>query len=877
MSYKINTSKLFTKISFGHTIIVLFLSSATVFAQIDGQKTFINKSLLKDNQNISATKNATNTKHIVKNDSIKKIAIDSLSVKNDTIKQKESLSDKVKHFAIDYTEVNEKNKYIKLYNKAHIQYEDIDLEAGVIYIDYKKKEVYAGRIPDSLGNLTQRPVFKQGNTTSINDSIRFNFDTKKALVWNTITTEGEFTLFSEVTKKFNDSVMFVKNVRFTTSKDSVHPEYYFLSKKAKIVPGKKIVIGTTQMWIEEVATPIVIPFGFFPLTKKRTSGFIIPKFAQSQQGFFLNDGGFYWAMSPYADLTVRSDIYTNGSYRFNIGSRYKKRYRFGGSLNFSYNNIIQSERGLPEYQKNTDWNIRWQHNKDKKSSPLSSFRATVNFGSSKYYRNTLNYNSITNANSTLRNQMSSSVTYNKNFVKLPVDFTISLKHSQNTNTEKIDLDLPRFALNVKNIYPFSSNGKKNNIFQKIKFRYTLNAVHQVSTTDDYLLKEQMWEDNQIGAKHHFETSTNAKILNYLNFSPSITYNEIWRLKTYEQSWDPTLNNNNGGVVYEEKKGFQSFRDINLSANLSTAVYGTYLFGDKHKIMGIRHTFSPSISYSYHPVFDELQKQYSKPNGDIVKYTIFDYKSIHDRPNFNQSKSLLLSFSNNFEAKIKTKDGKNKKIKFLNISSSYNFLADSLQLGKFSFTSRNEITKGVTVSLRSTFDPYALNEGGQSTKYYAIDKGQGLGRFTGLYITTGYRFDNKTFSKKNEKNKTNSFQDAYNNPINWDMNLSYSFTYKNKAYAAPDDKYFKVIPTHSLTFSGSVKFTDNWRVSYNSGYDLVGKGFTYTTFNFARELKSWHMSFSWVPDRNFWMFNIGIKSSMLQGIKYDKRKENFQQF
>ncbi len=877
MSYKINTSKLFTKISFGLTFIVLVLSSTTVFAQIDGQKTFINKKLNKKDNNISTTKNAIKSDNIVSNDSLKVVRKDSLSIKRDTLKKKESLSDKVKHFAVDYTEVNEKKKYIKLYNKAHIKYEDIDLEAGVIYIDYKKKEVYAGRIADSVGNLTQRPIFKQGNTTSINDSIRFNFDTKKALVWNTITTEGEFTLFSEVTKKFNDSVMFVKNVRFTTSKDSVHPEYYFLSKKAKIVPGKKIVIGATQMWIEEVATPIIIPFGFFPLTKNRTSGFIIPKFAQSQEGFFLNDGGFYWAMSPYADITVKSDIYTNGSYKFSVGSRYKKRYQFGGNFSFNYDKNIKSERGLPGYENNTNWNIRWRHSKDKKSSPLSSLSASVNFGSSKYYKNSLNHNSITNTNSTLRNQMSSSINYNKNFIKLPIDISMSLKHSQNTNTEKIDLDLPNFAMNVKNIYPFAPDGKKNNIFQKIKFRYTLNAVNKVSTSDDNLLTGRMWEGNRIGAKHHFETSTNAKILNYLNFSPSVTYDEIWQMQSYEQSWDPSLNDNAGGIVYQEKKGFQSFRNVNMSAGLSTAIYGTYLFGDKHKIMGIRHTFSPSFSYSYRPVFDESQRSFTKPNGDVVEYSIFDYQSLYGNPNRNQSKSLALSFSNSFEAKIKTKDGKNKKIKFLSITSSYNFLADSLKLSRLNFSSTNEIIKGVNVSLRSTFDPYALDEKGRDTKYYALEKGQGLGRFTGLNITTGYRIDNQTFTKKTSTKKKNEYQNAFNNPIMWDMKLSYSFTYKNKAYAAPDDVYFKEIPTHSIRFNGSIKFTDNWRVSYNSGYDLVGKGFTYSTFNFARELKSWHMSFSWVPSRNYWLFNIGIKSSMLQGIKYDKRKENFQQF
>jgi lipopolysaccharide assembly outer membrane protein LptD (OstA) len=874
--YKNTTSKFFTKISFGGIFFLALLSSTTVIAQIDGEKSFINKKVILNNNNSNAANSTINAQKTKVIDTLK-AKKDSLQVRTDTITQNESLKDKVTHFAEDYTEVNEKKKFIKLYNKAHIHYEDIDLEAGVIYIDYKKKEVYAGRILDSLGNLSQRPVFKQGNTTSINDSIRFNFDTKKALVWNTITTEGEFTLFSEVTKKFNDSVMFVKNVRFTTSKDSVNPEYYFLSKKAKIVPGKKIVIGSTQMWIEEVATPIIIPFGFFPLTKKRTSGFIIPKFAQSQEGFFLSDGGFYWAMSQYADLTMRSDIYTNGSYKFNLNSRYKKRYKFGGNMTFNYLNTITSERGLPDYSKKTNWNIIWRHSKDKKSSPLSSFSASVNFGSSKYYQNSLNHQSIANANSTLRNNMGSSVTYDKQFATLPINFTVSLNHTQNTNTEKINLSLPKFHLNVRDIYPFAYDGKKNNIFQKIKLRYTFDAAHKITTTDDDLMTQRMWNNNQMGAEHKFETSTNSKIFNYLNFAPSIKYAEVWQMQSYLQSWDSNLNDGNGGIAYERKNGLETFRNIDMSANLSTSIYGTYLFGDKHKIMGIRHTLNTSLNYSYKPIFDQYKQSFVKPDGEIVEYSIFDYQSMYGSPSKNQSKTLSLGFSNSFEAKIKTKDGKNKKIKFLTISSSYNFIADSLKLGLFSFSSSNEIIKGVNVNMRTTFDPYALNENGKQFNEYAITQGQGLGRFRGFSFNTGYRFDNKTFTKKSsKKNDKNSFQEAYNNPFDWNMNLSYTFNYSNKAYA-PNVESFNEISAHTLSFKGSVKFTDNWQVGYASGYDLVGKGFTYSTFNFARELKSWHMSFTWVPSRNSWLFNIGIKSSMLQGIKYDKRKENFQQF
>jgi len=370
--YKFNISKLFTKISLVIFFLLTFFSSTTVFAQFDG----IEKKL-------TIKKNIPDFNKAQKHDTINKnstVQSDSTQIAKDSL-VKSTLEDLLYHYAEDYnTEVNEKKKFIKLYNKAHIKYQDIDLTAGVIYVDYEKKEVYAGRIPDSTGVLTQRPVFKQGNTETENDSIRFNFETKKALVWNTYTTEGEFSMQSELTKKYNDSIIFVKNIKFTTSTDKEHPEYYFLAKKAKIVPNKKIVVGTTQMWIEDVATPLIIPFGFFPLTETRKSGILMPTFADTRYGYSLSEGGFYWAINQYFDLTTTGDIYTNGSYGLKLRSNYKKRYKYKGSLSFSYQNQITSSIGLPDYSKATNWKLIWNHSRDGKSNPLSNFSAKVDFG-----------------------------------------------------------------------------------------------------------------------------------------------------------------------------------------------------------------------------------------------------------------------------------------------------------------------------------------------------------------------------------------------------------------------------------------------------------------------------------------------------------------
>ena len=865
-AHKNNILKSYTKISLGLFLYIMTFVGNNLLAQIDKDSIRI----FKENDKRSEINQPLSVKNI-----------DTLKQATDSIPQPQSkLTEKLFHEASDYTEINEKKKYIKLYNHAHIKYQDIDLQAGIIYVDYAKEEVYAGRIMDSLGNYTQRPVFKQGNTETENDSIRFNFKTQKALVWNTYTKEGEFGLISEVSKKFNDSVMFVKNVKFTTSTDKEHPEYYFLAKKGKIVPGKKIVIGTTQMWIEDVATPLVIPFGFFPLTETRKSGLLMPTFADTQYGYSLNNGGFYWAASPYFDVALTGDIYTNGSYGLQIKNRYFKRYRFSGELSYRYLNQITSERGLPDYLKNTNWKINWTHRQDNKSSPLSNFSAHVDFGSSQYYRNSTNYTDVLNTTNRLRNEISSSVTYQKRFANLPINYTLGLTHRQNTNTKEIALSLPAFNLNVSRLYPFSKNGNKKNIWQKINFTYKLQSQNSIKTTDSLLFTKQMWEGSKMAVQHEIPISTNAKIFKYFNFSPNINYTEVWAFQTVRKYWDENANNGNGGEVSIEKKGFESFRDISVGASLSTAIYGTYLFGKDKLIKAIRHTIRTSISYSYNPIFDQFIQTYYNPNtGKDVYYTIFD-NGLYGKPRMQDSKNMTISLNNDFEAKVRSKKGKDKKIKFLSANTSYNVLRDSMKLSKIRLTSTAQIISGLHINMNATFDPYALNIKGENINRFALVAEQGLGRIENFSLSTGYNFRNETFKKNSgdrqpPKNKKES--EAYNNQIKWNLKLDYHFNYSNKNYK-PNNPKFKEISQHSVSFNGLLSFSPSWQIRYNSGYDFVYKDFTLTQFTFMRDLKSWQMSFTWEPIGNkAWYFKINIKSAMLQGIKYDKRREPFKKF
>ena len=417
---------------------LLFTLSFTVFANTFGmaQVTLNPKPLTKYVSEITTTETQTDS---IFNSEVKLVEGDSIS--NDSIlKPKSFLEGIVDYKAKDYTSINQKTQQIYLYNEAEIQYKNMDIKAGVIIIDYGKDIIYAGRLKDSLGIYSQHPVFKQGNDLVEPDSIAFNIKTKKALIWNSKTEQQGGRIISELTKKENDSVYFVKRAKFTTSENVENPEYYFLLRKAKIVPGKKVVTGLTNMFIANVPTPIGFPFAFLPMSKKRTSGVIFPTFGeQNNRGYFLQNGGYYFALSDYFDLATLGDYYTNGSYGARIESSYAVRYRFRGSLSFRYENLINSERGFPDYSRSSIYNLRWNQSQDSKSNPSSRFSTSVNLGSSTYFQESVNQ---LNTSNFLNNTLSSSVSYSKTFKGEPqVNISITATHSQNTNTEKINISI----------------------------------------------------------------------------------------------------------------------------------------------------------------------------------------------------------------------------------------------------------------------------------------------------------------------------------------------------------------------------------------------------------------------------------------------------
>lgn len=833
------------------------------------------------------------------------------SIVLDSVKpqKKQFLQSSVKYKAKDYTSFNKKEEKLYLYNEAEVYYQDMEIKAGIIVIDYSKNEVYAGRIKDSVGQYTQAPSFKQGNNLIEPDSIRFNFDSKKALIFNSRTEQNGGTIIAERSKKENDSVYYIKRGKFTTSKNLEDPEYYFLMRKAKIVPNKKVITGVTNLFIYDVPTPIGLPFAFFPLTQKQTSGVLFPTFGeQNERGYFLQNGGYYFAISDYFDLALMGDYYTNGSYATRAESRYAKRYKFRGNLSFRLESIISSEIGFPDYSKSSQYNIQWQHSQDAKANPNSRFSASVNLGSSRYYQNSINEINLASA---LVNTMSSSISYNKTFRGDPqVNMTVAATQNQNTQTQVINLTLPTLQTSVSRIFPFAPKlGVKKGLFQNINLQYNLRAENRIQTTDSLFMKKEMFDGAKIGAQHSIPISTNFKLFKYLSISSGASYNEVWTLNTIKRYYDFDKKEE----IKEDLNKFGAFRTYNFSTSLGTTLYGMFNFDKKEKgkiIQTIRHVIRPNISYNINPAFKQYYDSYERViDADLnttesIEYTKFD-DSGYGAPGKTYSSSIGLGLSNTFEAKVRDSDTTKvqaKKIILLNnlnFSSGYNLAGDSLQWNPIRMSGGTQLFNNkMNINFGASLDPYALDNKNTRINTYNINNNGSLFRLTSANMAMNYSLKSDDFKSKgatqssrdrteqsggraddlfgrsltyekemDDDNDSEKDEDIklYNYAIPWSLRLAYSINYSNS-------RRENQFGSQSLMFSGDVELSPRWTVGVSSGYDFTNNGITYTQLRFQRDLLSWRMDFGLTlrGPTSYWNFFIGIKSGLLKDIKYDKQ-------
>lgn len=824
------------------------------------------------------------------------IAKDSLST--DTIPKRTSpLVDIVNYRAKDCVSISRKTKEITMYNQTQVTYTDTDLTAGINVINYDKTEVYAGRIKDSLGDYTQIPVFKQADQVIEPDSIRFNYKTKRAIIRNSYTDQGENKVKASLVKKENDSTYFMKNGIITTAEDIDDPDYYIRVRKAKFVPKKKIVAGLSNMYIADVPTPIALPFAYYPMTDSRTSGLLFPTFGEvNDRGYYLQNGGYYFVINDYVDLTVTADYYTNGSYGVRTASVYRKRYKYSGNFNLRYENLIYSQKGFPDYSRSSIYNIQWSHSQDSKSSPLSSFSASVNLGSSSYYKDS--YNQL-NSSNFINNTLSSSISYSRTFPAYPsVNLSATASHSQNTNTQRIEMTLPALRASMERIYPFVKRGQaKKGLIQNINFQYSMQADNRYSTNDNEFFTKTMFDKGVNGFRHSIPISTNFKVLKFVSFSINSSLNEVWQFKTIRyRDYDAV-----SGAVYKDTiRGFDRFLTYNAGASMGTTIYGTFDFGADKKIQAIRHVMRPSVSYGYTPSFDNYYDYYiADAFGTRKEYTRFE-GGLYGSPGLSESNSMSFSLSNTFEAKVRSKDStatEPKKIMLLNslnFSSSYNLITKVFS--PVSMTGGTQLFDNkLGVNFGATLDPYAIDNNGTQIKRFNIANGGSLFRLTNANLTMNYAFSSKNFKEspssdnrqsggrsddlfgsslntntQQESPKENSEKEQetkyYYASMPWDIRFAYSLSYSNS-------NRNPMISTNSLMVSGNIDLTPKWRIGASTGYDFKDKGVTYTQLRFERDLGSFRMSFNITPIgyRNSWNFFIGIKASMLSDLKWDKTK------
>ena len=841
-------------------------------------------------------------------DSSRKVVRDSLTVaKQDSVtadstnikKDSEDFDAEVEYKADGkITFFNSANK-IFMNKNAQVKYKDIELTADYIELNKDSNLVYACGKPDSTGTIVGKPIFKQGQQEFEADQIRYNFLTKKGIVYGVVTEQEGGFIHSGKTKLVNDSTYNLKDGKYTTC-DAEHPHFYLQMTKAKVLSNKKIVTGPAYLVVEDLPIYFLfIPFGFFPNSPKYSSGFLMPTYGDEiNRGFFLRDMGYYWAANDYFDVALRGDIFSKGSRGLKVHSNYRLRYKFSGGLDINFYKNVFGDKGLPDYKIQNDFAITWSHSMDSKASPNQTFSASVNFSSSQYDQN--------NAYSTqnyLTNTKQSSVSYTKRWENSPFTMSANLRHSQNSRDTTINLTLPQMTFNVNRLYPFKSKNAsgKEKWYQKIGMSYSFDMQNSINTKEYKLFGSSLTKDWQNGVKQSIPVSTSFKLLKFITVSPSFNYNERWYTQQIRKAYDPIKKI---VEITDTLNGFTRDFDYSISVGASTKMYGDYLpLNPKSNIKGIRHVMTPSVSFS-------LQPDFSNPGyGMYGNIEYFDDKgrpvslrypyhegAIYGTAGAGRSGSIGFSLNNTLEMKMlnnndtasKEKYRKVKLLDQLSLSTSYNLAADSLNLSNINLTARTKVA-GVDVNMGAIMDPYVF-ENGHLINVYEFARSRKLARLTSANLSFGYGFKSKS---KEDKAKENQVLGKDGKPIEksedqkiidnarknfpdipeyadfslpWDIRFDYSMR-----YSRPNPTVSPTI-NQTVEFNGNVNLTKNWQIGFSSGLDIQKMEVSFTQFNIFRDMHCFQMSLNIVPFgyRQSYSFTIRATAAMLQDLKLSKQ-------
>lgn len=834
----------------------------------------------------------------VSQDSVEK---DTVLVLKD-IKPKNFLEDPISGTNEDSLVFFPDTKMVYLYSKADVKYQDMNIKSDYMRINMDTKELISYGKTDTTG-VSTRTEFIEGKTSYTMDTLTYNIDSKKAKIKGVATQDGEGYLISKETKKMPDNSINIAHGKYTTCSNTDHPHFYLaMTKGISTTAGKnrKMIVGPSYLVMEDVPVYFLgIPFGFFPNYGQNKSGFIMPEYGEvSVKGFFVRDGGYYFKFNDYMDMSVTGGIYSLGSWEADMSSRYIKRYKYSGSFNLDFSKAISGDKGTDTYVNQNNFKVTWSHSQDSKFRPNSTFAASVNFSTSGYAKN-----SSTSLSDYLNTQTNSSISYSKTWAGTPFSFSTNLQHSQNSSDTTVSLSFPNAVLSMSRIYPFKRKVAmgKTRWYEKISLSYTGSLTNTVTVHERDLFTQTMFDEMNNGVKHYIPLSTSLSLFGYITVTPSINYTERWYFRKINKEWDDVEEE----IVYADTTyGFYRVYNYSASVSASTKVYGTVQFKENFPVQAIRHVMTPTVGFSYAPNFGKAKYGYwetiqNNSYGGTTKYSPFS-EGVYGVPGSSETLALSFSLANSLEAKIKSRrdtTGVRKITIFDNLSasSSYNFLADSLNLSTFSLNLRTTIYGNFGLNISAVLDPYEVDKDGNRINTFMMENGK-IGRISSTGWSFGYTFNSKKkssqpainnpnsggysgtslpeysnyyyFNKENRDIDPNTFRtlmssNYYDFNIPWNLSFNYSLSYSNTGIV-------KTV-TQTLGFNGSITLTPKTGITFSGGWDFEDNELTPGTITISRDLHCWSMNLTWIPTGYLksWSFTIRVKSSMLQDLKYEK--------
>ncbi len=805
-----------------------------------------------------------------------------------------------------------------MFGESQLDYGDMSLTAAEIKMDMATSNITAMGVPDSTGTLTNTPVFKDKSGEYQSETMDYNIKSQRGFITNVITEQGEGYITGGQTKKMENGEYYMQNGRYSTCTDHEHPHFYMQLTKAKVRPKKDVISGPAYMVLAGLPLPLAVPFGYFPFTDKYSSGIIFPTFGDDySRGFYLSNGGYYFAINDNIDLALTGEIYTKGSWGLSAQSSYIKRYKYSGSFHMSYLNSVYGEKGSPDYSKQTNFQVLWSHTQDAKFNPNLSMSASVNFTTSGYSRNDVNsYYSP----SFTENTKSSTVNMTYRIPNSKWSFSTTANITQRTSDSTMAVSFPNLTVSMSQVYPFKrkrSSGRER-WYEKIKLSYSGVFQNSLTAKQDVFFKKSLIKDWRNGMKHNIPVSATFSLFKYINLTPSINLNDRMYTNKVRRQWDP----NASMEVCDTTYGFYNVWDFTASLSLDTKIYGFFqpmkFLGDKVKM--IRHVLTPTVSFSGNPDFSSPffgyygNYQYYNTNGELVKkkYSYFA-NSLYGTPSIGKSGTVSVQFANNLEMKVKTNDSIGEKkvslIENFTVGQSYNFAADSMNWSTINTSLLLRLTKNFNLNLNATWDvyTYALSPSGSPVRVNKtrLQAGKGLGRLSSTGTSFSYTFNNNTFKRKKKKDEekkdddvppdSEGYEEDYSDgrrpsqnnggnddmsfssdgymdwSIPWSLSVNYSINYGYGSFNYKKLEYNGRL-TQNLSFSGSIQPTKNWNFGFSASYNFDMKKIAYMNCNISRDLHCFTMTASFVPVGPYksYNFHIAVKSSLLQDLKYDKR-------